>query len=111
VDALLAALASGVKVCLATGKARPAALSAMEKVGLEGDSLLSPLPPSHPSTKMLAEQNAERSAMEVWVAMNKMLSRTSQKPLAVHLRLTRAGMRVCRSGGRGGGGGGLIAVH
>lgn len=36
VDALHAALAAGVKVCLATGKARPAALRAMEKVGLAG---------------------------------------------------------------------------
>lgn len=36
VDALHAALATGVKVCLATGKARPAALRAMEKVGLAG---------------------------------------------------------------------------
>ncbi len=36
VDALHAALAVGVKVCLATGKARPAALRAMERVGLAG---------------------------------------------------------------------------
>ena len=36
VDALHAALAAGVKVCLATGKARPAALRAMESVGLAG---------------------------------------------------------------------------
>ena len=36
VEALHAALSTGVKVCLATGKARPAALTAMERVGLAG---------------------------------------------------------------------------
>lgn len=36
VDALRAALARGVAVCLATGKARPAAMAAMRTVGLEG---------------------------------------------------------------------------
>lgn len=40
VEALHAALSTGVKVCLATGKARPAALSAMEKVGLAGRTQL-----------------------------------------------------------------------
>ena len=41
VEALHAALAAGVTVCLATGKARPAALSAMQKVGLAGSFLYS----------------------------------------------------------------------
>ena len=36
VKALKAALAAGVTVCLATGKARPAAISAMARVGLAG---------------------------------------------------------------------------
>lgn len=36
VDALRAALSRGVAVCLATGKARPAAMAAMRTVGLEG---------------------------------------------------------------------------
>ena len=36
VKALKAALAAGVLVCLATGKARPAAMSAMARVGLAG---------------------------------------------------------------------------
>jgi len=43
VEALHAALATGVKVCLATGKARPAALNAMRFVGLAGPP---PPPPS-----------------------------------------------------------------
>lgn len=38
VDALRAALARGVTVVLATGKARPAAIAAMETVGLAGDT-------------------------------------------------------------------------
>ena len=36
VRALKAALKAGVTVCLATGKARPAAIAAMAKVGLAG---------------------------------------------------------------------------
>ena len=36
VAALRAALAQGVRVCLATGKARPAAMAAMRTVGLTG---------------------------------------------------------------------------
>ena len=40
VEALHAALATGVGVCLATGKARPAALAAMRSVGLEGEGLV-----------------------------------------------------------------------
>ena len=38
VEALKAALKLGVTVCLATGKARPAAMTAMQKVGLAGVS-------------------------------------------------------------------------
>jgi len=40
VAAIKAALAAGVGVMLATGKARPAAMSAMQKVGLLGDGLV-----------------------------------------------------------------------
>jgi hydroxymethylpyrimidine pyrophosphatase-like HAD family hydrolase len=40
VAAIKAALASGVNVMLATGKARPAAIAAMQKVGLVGDGLV-----------------------------------------------------------------------
>lgn len=36
VQALRAALKAGVTVCLATGKARPAAIAAMQSVGLAG---------------------------------------------------------------------------
>lgn len=36
VEALKAALSAGVRVCLATGKARPAAVAAMARVGLAG---------------------------------------------------------------------------
>ena len=43
VDALRAALARGVAVCLATGKARPAAMAAMRTVGLEGARAPAPL--------------------------------------------------------------------
>lgn len=35
-EALKAALAAGTRVCLATGKARPAAIAAMAKAGLAG---------------------------------------------------------------------------
>ncbi len=35
-QALRAALKAGVTVCLATGKARPAAIAAMQSVGLAG---------------------------------------------------------------------------
>ena len=38
VEALKAALGSGITVCLATGKARPAAMTAMSRVGLAGTS-------------------------------------------------------------------------
>lgn len=38
--AIRAAIAAGVKVILATGKARPAAIAAARKAGLEGDGLL-----------------------------------------------------------------------
>jgi hydroxymethylpyrimidine pyrophosphatase-like HAD family hydrolase len=40
VTAIKAALAAGVTVMLATGKARPAAIAAMHKVGLVGDGLV-----------------------------------------------------------------------
>jgi len=40
VDAIRMAMDRGVKVILATGKARPAAVKAMEKVGLAGDGLV-----------------------------------------------------------------------
>ncbi|KAL4528549.1 hypothetical protein Ndes2437A_g03114 [Nannochloris sp. 'desiccata'] len=40
VSAIKAALAAGVKVMLATGKARPAAMAAMQKVELVGDGLV-----------------------------------------------------------------------
>lgn len=37
-EAILAAISKGIKVMLATGKARPAALAACEKVGLAGQN-------------------------------------------------------------------------
>ncbi|BDA50944.1 probable endoribonuclease YbeY at N-terminal half [Coccomyxa sp. Obi] len=40
VQALHAALKAGVTICLATGKARPAAIAAMQSVGLAGDGLV-----------------------------------------------------------------------
>ena len=40
VSALRAALEEGVMVCLATGKARPAAISALQSVGLAGKATL-----------------------------------------------------------------------
>lgn len=46
VDAIRAALAAGVTVMLATGKARPAAIAAMQRVGLAGDGLV--VSPNHP---------------------------------------------------------------
>ena len=36
VQALRAAINAGVRICLATGKARPAAIAAMQPVGLAG---------------------------------------------------------------------------
>jgi hydroxymethylpyrimidine pyrophosphatase-like HAD family hydrolase len=39
-DAIRAATALGVRVVLATGKARPAAIAACRDAGLEGDGLL-----------------------------------------------------------------------
>lgn len=42
VAAIKAAIARGVEVCLATGKARPAAMKAMEAVGLAGERGLGP---------------------------------------------------------------------
>lgn len=46
VSAIRAALDAGVTIMLATGKARPAALAAMSKVGLAGDGLV--VGPRHP---------------------------------------------------------------
>ena len=46
VDAIRAALDVGVTVMLATGKARPAAIAAMQRVGLAGDGLV--VSPNHP---------------------------------------------------------------
>jgi hypothetical protein len=40
VKVLKAAIAAGVRVCLATGKARPAAMSALARVGLTGEGLV-----------------------------------------------------------------------
>eukprot|EP00884_Botryococcus_braunii_P004928 jgi/Botrbrau1/14436/Bobra.0014s0082.1 len=40
VEVVRAALAAGVRVCLATGKARPAAMSALSRVGLSGEGLV-----------------------------------------------------------------------
>lgn len=40
VEAIKAAIAAGTRVCLATGKARPAAVTAMTRVGLAGELLI-----------------------------------------------------------------------
>ncbi|EIE27200.1 HAD-like protein [Coccomyxa subellipsoidea C-169] len=40
VQALRAAINAGVRICLATGKARPAAIAAMQPVGLAGEGLV-----------------------------------------------------------------------
>jgi hypothetical protein len=51
VQALQAALKAGVRICLATGKARPAAIAAMQPVGLAGVLKKNPhfllVPPLH----------------------------------------------------------------
>lgn len=40
VEVLKAAMSAGIRVCLATGKARPAAIRALSRVGLSGDGLV-----------------------------------------------------------------------
>lgn len=66
VEALHAALAAGVIVCLATGKARPAAMAAMGKVGLAGADVavcINFLNSALPSYKPLLSQTSGMTAV------------------------------------------------
>lgn len=61
VAAIRAALDRGVTVFLATGKARPAAIRAMEAVGLAGEGLV--VSTSGPGVFLQGEGRAERAGM------------------------------------------------